>query len=262
MYSFMKKHIFAIFTLFFLSNSSFASQTEVTFVTEHLPPYQIIKEDSSVVGFATEVVLEAAQRAKINYSLYLYPWVRTYNLALTKTNHCIFSLARLPSREKLFAWIGPVTEKNNAVIWSLKSNKHGKEIKTVDDLKRYTTAVNKNDATHTGMLNIGLTENENLYVLEYTDSLINLLVDRPEIDFIVADDISIPHRAKLSGVSVDLLQRVIEVKSLPLNFFLACNINTDRNIIEKLTTSLATIHHDGTYQKIFSKWKSKMPHLK
>jgi len=262
MYSFMKKHIFAIFTLFFLSNSSFASQTEVTFVTEHLPPYQIIKEDSSVVGFATEVVLEAAQRAKINYSLYLYPWVRTYNLALTKTNHCIFSLARLPSREKLFAWIGPVTEKNNAVIWSLKSNKHGKEIKTVDDLKRYTTAVNKNDATHTGMLNIGLTENENLYVLEYTDSLINLLVDRPEIDFIVADDISIPHRAKLSGVSVDLLQRVIEVKSLPLNFFLACNVDTDRNIIEKLTISLANIHQDGTYQKIFSKWKSKMPHLK
>jgi len=262
MYSFMKKHIFAISTLFFLSNSSFASQTEVTFVTEHLPPYQIIKEDSSVVGFATEVVLEAAQRAKINYSLYLYPWVRTYNLALTKTNHCIFSLARLPSREKLFAWIGPVTEKNNAVIWSLKSNKHGKEIKTVDDLKRYTTAVNKNDATHTGMLNIGLTENENLYVLEYTDSLINLLVDRPEIDFIVADDISIPHRAKLSGVSVDLLQRVIEVKSLPLNFFLACNVDTDRNIIEKLTISLANIHQDGTYQKIFSKWKSKMPHLK
>jgi len=258
----MKKHICSIFTMFFLCNNSFANQPEVTFVTEHLPPYQIIKEDASIVGFATEVVLETAQRAKINYQLYLYPWVRTYNLALTKTNHCIFSLARLPSREKLFTWIGPVTEKNNAVIWSLKSNKHGNEIETVDDLKRYTTAVNKNDATHTGMLNIGLTENKNLYVLEHTDSLINLLVDRPEIDFIVADDITITHRAKLSGVSVDLLNRVIEVKSLPLNFFLACNINTDSNIIEKLTKSLTSIHQDGTYQNIFSKWKSKMPHLR
>jgi len=257
----MKKYIFTIFFIFFNSNS-FASQADVIFVTEHLPPYQIMKEDSSVAGFVTEVVLEVAQRAKVNYSLTLYPWVRTYNLALTKRNHCIFSLARLPSRENLFTWIGPVTEKNNAVIWSLKSNKHGKEIKKIDDLKRFTTAVNKNDATHTGMLNIGLTENENLYVLEHSESLINLLVIRPEIDFIVADDITISHRAKLSGVPIDLLYRVIEVKSLPLNFFLACNINTDSNIIEKLTASLATIHQDGTYQKIFSKWKSKMPHLK
>lgn len=258
----MKKNTLSILLVFFLSNNSFANQAEITFVTEHLPPYQIMKADSSVVGFATEIVLETARRAKVNYSLHLYPWVRTYNLALQKSNHCIFSLARLASREQLFTWIGPVTEKNNAVIWSLKSNKHAKEVKTLDDLKNYTTAVNKNDATHTGMLNIGLTENVNLYVLEHSDSLIKLLVARPEIDFIVADDITIPHRAKLAGVSTDLLHRVIEVKSLPLNFYLACNIKTDSNIIEKLTTSLAKIHQDGTYQKILSKWKSEMPHLK
>jgi len=258
----MKRYAFVIFAFIFLSNENFASQTEITFVTEHLPPYQIINEDSSVIGFATEVVLEVAHRANINYDLQGYPWVRTYNLALKKANHCIFSIARIPSREKLFEWIGPVTEKNNAVVWSLKSNEHGREIKTLNDLKRYTTAVNKNDVTHAAMLNIGLTEDENLYVLEHSSSLINLLVTRPEIDFIVADDITIPHRAKLSGVSVDLLYRVIEVESLSLNFYLACNIDTDRNIIEKLKTNLAKIHQDGTYQKILSRWKSKMPHLK
>ncbi len=172
----MKKYILPFFIVFFISSNSFANQAEVTFVTEHLPPYQIIKEDSSIIGFATEIVLEVARRTKINYSLSLYSWVRTYNLALQKSNHCVFSIARIPSREKLFKWIGPVTEKNNAVIWSLKSNIHGKEIKTIDDLKRYTTVVNKNDATHIGMLNIGLTENKNLYVLEHSKSLINLLV--------------------------------------------------------------------------------------
>ena len=112
------------------------------------------------------------------------------------------------------------------------------------------------------MLNIGLTENENLYILQHSKSLINLLVTRPEIDFIVADDITIPHRAKLAGVATDLLHRVIEVKSLSLNFYLACSLNTDSQIIEKLTTSLAHIHEDGTYQKILAKWKGEMPHLK
>lgn len=258
----MKKLTIAIFAVIFISNNSFASQSDVTFVTEHLPPYQIIKADASIDGFVTEIIREVAHRANINYNIFLYPWVRTYNLALKKPNHCIFSIARLPSREQLFTWIGPVTERNNAVIWGLKSNKHSKEITTLDDLKHYTTAVNKNDATHIGMLDIGLTEGEDLYVLEHTESLLNLLVARAEIDFIVADDITITHRAKLAGVPIELLHRVIEVESLPLNFFLACNTNTDNAIKEKLTTSLANIHQDGTYQRIFLKWKRKMPHLK
>jgi len=257
----MKKYIFAIFAIFF-SNNILANHSGVTFVTEHLPPYQIINDDSSVIGFATEVVLEVARRSKINYSLHGYPWVRTYNLALQKRNYCIFSITKIPSREKLFKWIGPITEKNNAVVWSLKSNEHGRKIKTLDDLKHYTTAVNKSDVTHMAMLNIGLTENKNLYVHEHSKSLINLLVTRPEIDFIVADDITIPHRARISGVSIDLLHRVIEVKSLSLNFYLACNIDTDVYIIEKLKTNLEKIHQDGTYQKILSRWKSKMPQLK
>jgi polar amino acid transport system substrate-binding protein len=258
----MKNFTFAIIVVIFLSSNCFANHAEITFVTEHLPPYQIINEDSSVEGFATEVVLAVAQRTNMSYHLYGFSWVRTYNLALKKSNHCIFSMARIPSRENLFTWIGPITERNNAVVWSLKSNEHGKEVKTLNDLKHYITAVNESDVTHTAMLNIGLTKNKNLYVLEHSDSLINILVARPEIDFIVADDITIPHRAKLAGVSMDLLHRVIEVKSLSLNFYLACNKNTDDIIIEKLTTNLANIHQDGTYQKILERWKSKMPHIK
>ena len=80
----MKKYTFAMFSLFFLNNNNFTSQAEVTFVTEHLPPYQIINEDASVGGFATEIILAVAQRANINYKLYGYPWIRTYNLALKK----------------------------------------------------------------------------------------------------------------------------------------------------------------------------------
>ncbi len=258
----MKIYYFAIFPAIFFSRISLASQVDVTFVTEHLPPYQIINEDSSVVGFATEVIQEVAKRAEVSYNLHGYPWVRSFNLALKKRNFCIFSIAKIPSRETLFKWIGPVTEKNNAVVWSLKSNKHGKEIKTLNDLKRYTTAVIKNDVTHTAMLEIGLIEGENLYVLEHSKSLVNLLATRAEIDFIVADDITIPHRAKLSGVPIDLLYRVIEIAPLSLNFYLACNINTVPDIIEKLKINLAKIHQDGTYEKILSRWKSKMPHLK
>lgn len=251
----MKKYFFL---LCFFSINSFANNLEITLVTEHLPPYQIVHDDSSITGLAVDIVLEVLKHANINYSLHSYPWVRTYNLALKKANHCAFSMARIKKREKLFSWIGPLTESANSIVWSLKSNKNSQKVKKLDDLKEFTTAVIEQDLNHIGMLSIGLVENENLYVLSHTKSLISLLATRPEIDFIVADDIAVYHRAKDAGISMDLLKRVIEVKDLPINLYLACNLNTDEQIIKKLTKSLAMIHQDGTYQKIINKWKNNL----
>ena len=258
----MKIILPVIITLLCVSKHCLADQSQITLVTAHLPPYQMIHHDSSVTGFAVDVVSEVFNRANISYTLHGYPWVRTYNIALKKSNYCIFSIAKIPSREALFSWIGPITEKTNAVVYALKSNENGRKITTLEDLKKYTTAVNKADVTHTGMLNIGLTEDKNLYVLHHSESLINLLVTRPEIDFIVVDDITIPHRAKLAGISMSLLQRVIEVESLPLNFYLACNINTDKSVIDKLKTNLDMVHQDGTYQQILSKWTGDIKQVK
>ena len=252
----MKKYCFYFFAFTLFSKPIIAIQPKVTLVTEHLPPYQILNEDKSISGFAVDVVKEVFNRTNIDFSLQSYPWVRTYNLALQKSNHCVFSLARTKSREAKFQWIGAITESNNASIWALASNKNALKIKSLNDLKNFTTAVNLNDVTHKGMLDIGLTENKNLYVLRYSKSLINLLVTRSEIDFIVVDDITISHRSKLAGVPMESLQRVIEVKSLPLNFYLACNLKTDKRVIEKLTQSLSSVHQDGTYQKLLKKWKA------
>jgi len=240
---------------------SFASN--ITLVTENLPPYQIVgKNNHDISGFAYDIIKETFKRSKINYTLAAYPWVRSYNLSLNKANTCIFSIARIPIREAKFTWIGQITEKNNAVVWGLKSNKNSQQIQTLDDLKKYVIAVNQDDVTHLGMLKNGFIEGKHLYLLHNTNSLINLLVTRPEIDFIIADDITISYRADLAGVDIKLLQRVLEIDNLPLDFYLACNKNTDKKIIATLTDNLAEIHQDGTYLKILAHWKNKMPHLK
>jgi len=261
----MNRYLFFFFsvTILFLTiiPLSNANKVSVTLVTEDLPPYQIINADNTISGFATEVVLETLKRSHYNYNLTLYPWVRSYNLALNKSNTCIFSIARLPIRKKMFKWIGPITEKNNAVVWGLKSNDHSQHIKTLNDLKKYIIAVNKNDATHLGMLKNGFIEGKHLYILEHTQSLLKLLLQRPEIDFIIADDITITHRAKLADIDTNLIQRVIEIKNLPLDFHLACSLTTDKKVLKSLTEQLDGIHKDGTYEKILSKWRSKMPHL-
>jgi len=263
----IKQNIQLLKKLLFLSLlysvNSKAVEHKINLVTEHLPPYQIVGNDSyDVTGFATEIVLETLKRSGIQYTLTGYPWVRSYNLALQKPNTCIFSIARIPLRENLFTWIGQITEKNNAVVWGLKSNPHAQKITKLNDLKNYVTAVNKNDVTHLGMIANRFSEGEHLYVLKHTKSLLKILFKRPEIDFIIADDITISYRAKLANVDVKQLQRAYEIKVLPLDFYLACNLNTDPQLIKKLKANLTSIHHDGFYQSTINKWRSKMPHLK
>ncbi len=230
---------------------------KLTIVTEHLPPFQMVDKNYAITGFAVDIVTTTLENAHYPYSIQAYPWVRSYNLALTKPNYCIFSMARIPTREKQFKWIGKVTEDFNATVWGLSNDR--KEINDINDLKNYVIAVNQNDATHIGMVENGFIAGQHLYIHKNSNSLLNLLVTRKEIDFIIADDISITHRAKLANINIDSLYRAIELKNLPLNFYLACSLTTNDTIIKDLSLSLKKLYQDGSYQKIVKKWQHIMP---
>lgn len=245
--------------LLLASTVIFAKDNSLPFihaVTEHLPPYQIISADKSKTGFAIDIINETMQRSGYQYNIESYPWVRTYNLAQQKENHCIFSIARLASREGLFKWVGKISQASNTVIWGLK--KRNISITSLNEAKKYTIAVNKNDIGHTGLLERGFTETEHLYVLEDTKSLVKLLATRPEIDLIIADDSTISFRAELAGIPITQLQRVFEIEDMPLNFYLACSKNTHDDVVADLSMSLQSLHLDGTYDNIWQKWKDKL----
>ncbi len=225
-------------------------------VTEHLPPYQIEAKNKKLSGFAVDIIRETMARSHYAYSMKSYPWVRSYKLAQLKENHCIFAIARLKSREDLFKWVGPISKVNNTAMWGLKGQKF--EINNLEDAKNYTIAVNRDDIAHIGLLERGFIEGINLYVLDDSKSLINILITRPEINLIVADDTTISFRAELSGVNVAKLQRVHEIKDLPLDFFFACSPHTADKVIQHLAIKLASIYKDGTYERIWAKWKSKL----
>tara|TARA_R110002072_G_scaffold246454_3_gene405763 strand:+ start:301 stop:1167 length:867 start_codon:yes stop_codon:yes gene_type:complete len=225
-------------------------------VTEHLPPYQIENKNKKSSGFAVDIIKETMARSNYTYSLKSYPWVRSYKLAQIKANHCIFSIARLKSREALFKWVGPISKVNNTAMWGLKDQKI--VVNNLEDAKKYTIAVNRNDIAHTGLVERGFIEGKHLYVLDDAKSLINILITRPEIDLIVADDTTVNFRAELAGVSVDKLQKIHEIKGLPLDFFFACSRQTDDKIIKHLATKLHSLYKDGTYEAIWNQWKSKM----
>lgn len=251
---YIKKISYLASTLLWIALPISANQSPfIHIVTENLPPYQIVTQNKPLSGFAVDLIKETMARSHYAYSMKYYSWVRSYNLAQIKANHCIFSVARLKSRESMFKWVGPISNVNNTAMWARKG-RHIK-ISNLNDAKKYTIAVNRNDFTHIGLMERGFNEGNNLYVLNDTKSLISLLMTRPEIDLIVVDDTTIKFRTELVGANINDLQRVYEIKDLQLNFFFACSKKTDDNVIKHLSNKLQSLYQDGTYDIIWEKWR-------
>lgn len=53
----------------FFSDNSLANKVKLTFVTEHLRPYQIVNSDGQTSGLAVELIHEVAKRSGFNYQL-------------------------------------------------------------------------------------------------------------------------------------------------------------------------------------------------
>ncbi len=238
--------------MFVISPFSYAKKAiTLTLVTENLPPFQM-KTEGKVTGFATEVVMAALKYTPYKSHFILYPWSRSYNLAQKKENTCVYSISRTPEREKMFQWAGVIAKTNGHFI-GLKTNKEIK-INKLNDAKKYITAVIRDDYTHQLLLNNGFEEYKHFYVVNNPDSLLKLLISRKNIDLILVDFLTIPYRAKFSGIDASLFVSFFKLSSTPLNFYLACSNNTSDSIVDNIAQSIDKIKATGEYQKIVDKW--------
>jgi polar amino acid transport system substrate-binding protein len=237
-----------------LPTLSFAAP-QLKIVTEHLPPFQM-DTPQGITGYASEIVQATLAQAKIDYSIEVMSWSRAYNLALRDANTCIYSISKGAERESHFQWIGAISYSLTS-IYSLKK-RQDIQIKTLEDAKKYTIAVTKDDITHHFLLKAGFKEGEQLYVIENVYSMLNILKGRKNIDLIIVNETILKYRAEESGVPFAELKKQLDLPELPLDFYLACSKKTDKTLIEQLTTSLQTLKDNGKFQQIRDQWADKL----
>lgn len=226
-------------------------KTTITFVTENLPPYQMLIQ-GEISGFATEIITEALKQTDFDYQIKLYPWSRSYNYAQKKSNTCIYSIARTPNREPLFQWIQPIATSYPAFI----GLKYGKDIQinSLDEAKKYITAVIRDDVAHQILVKNGFKEFKHFYVVNNSDSLLKLLITRKNIDLIMTDPLTIPYRALYKKIDGTLFASFYQITEEKQSFYLACSKSTSADIITALNKAMIAIKNNGVYQKIIDKW--------
>ena len=225
------------------------SDASLVLLTENFPPYNMAKNgknfarDENIEGIAVDIVRETFKRAGISYNLTLrFPWERIYKLALEKPGYGVFVMARLPDREALFKWVGPIGPDD----WVLLAKADSKiQLDDLEHARRYRIGAYKGDAIAETLEKQGLNP---VVVLRDQDNAQKLLDG--QIDLWATGDPAGRYLARQIGVSG--LKTILRFNSAEL--YLALNKQVPDEVVSRLQVALDQLRDEGVVADIMGRY--------
>lgn len=221
----------------------------VVLLTENFPPYNMavngknFAQEENIDGIAVDIVREMFKRAGVQYSLTLrFPWDRIYKLALEKPGYGVFVTARLPEREALFKWVGPIGPDD----WVLLAKGDSPvNLASLDEAKQYRIGAYKGDAISQYLTEKGVEHSTSLRDQENARKLM-----AGQIDLWATGDPAGRYLAKQEGISG--LRTVLRFDSAEL--YLALNRQMPDAIVTRLQAALDQMRAEGFLEKVQSNY--------
>lgn len=221
----------------------------VVLLTENFPPYNMavngknFAQEENIDGIAVDIVREMFKRAGVQYSLTLrFPWDRIYKLALEKPGYGVFVTARLPEREQLFKWVGPIGPDD----WVLLAKGDSPlSLASLDEAKQYRIGAYKGDAISQYLTEKGVEHSTSLRDQENTRKLM-----AGQIDLWATGDPAGRYLAKQEGISG--LKTVLRFNSAEL--YLALNKDMPDEIVARLQAALDQMRAEGFVDKTLNSY--------
>jgi len=125
------------------------------YVTENFPPFNF-KTDDGPAGLAVDVLrLMWSEMGVPEREIEFLPWARGFDMASNQPGVVLFVTGRVPQRERLFKWVGPIA-RSRLVLVGLKGR--GLKVDSPDDLKNYVIGVIKGYASDLLLKKLGTAE--------------------------------------------------------------------------------------------------------
>jgi len=244
-----KSTLLALATSLILGTTAQAAPEQIDLLTENFPPYNMAVDgknfarDENIRGIAADIIREMFQRAGVDYTLTLrFPWERIYKMALETPGYGVFVTARLPEREELFKWVGPIGPDD----WVLLARGDSTiEVDSLEQARQYRIGAYKGDAIAEHLVAQGLQP-----TLALRDQVNVEKLQSGAIDLWATGDPAGRFLAKQQGVSG--LKRVLRFDSAEL--FLALNRQVSDETVEKLQAALDQMRADGTINTITGRY--------
>jgi polar amino acid transport system substrate-binding protein len=228
------------------------AQTDANFslilYTEDSPPSSY-KENDQFTGLSVEIVQEILRRIGRSDAISIVPWARGYELAQSDINTALFSTTRVPERESLFSWVGPLYRQqwgfyrwkgSGVEVANLEAARRVARIGTYfkDAKMQYLQALGFNNLVPT---------NQNINNVKH--------LEQANIDLWVSSDFNMPFLAKEADVSPDQLELIYPFHTV--DNYIAFSKKTSPHIIRLWQMVLDEMKSDGSYQEMCHRYNYK-----
>lgn len=203
-------------------------------VTEEWPPYNYVEADGKIVGSSTVIVEKVLRRSDIPYTLNVYPWARSYELALNNANVLIYSIIRTPEREKLFHWVCPLYSVEYFVFQI--ATRKDIVVNSLDDLKKYSIGITRETFLDHFLKSKGFITGTHLQDTgDRQASFRKLLANR--VDLIIDTKEFIDEQLTSQKLSADKIRSIYKMHDdigNPTNICMAISLKTPINLVNKI----------------------------
>ncbi|WP_342119339.1 substrate-binding periplasmic protein [Pseudoduganella sp. OTU4001] len=218
------------------------SQAPVSLVTKEFAPY-IISKEGVASGIATDIVGILFQRVGIGTDgPELVPWARALKRAANGPRTCLFSAARVPEREKLYKWVGPLA-RAEWVLFARKSDQV--RLQSLDDARGRKIGTYIGDMSETYLRERGHNvETAGADVLNPQ----KLRSGRIELWSVARH----PGMAILKGLGYEDMEVVLRYTDVDL--YLGCSRDVPDETIARLNEALRQLQLEGGVQQIYKRY--------
>ncbi|WDD97598.1 substrate-binding periplasmic protein [Thalassomonas actiniarum] len=221
-----------------------AQASDINIVTEPWPPNIYMNEAGIISGPLTEKVLDIMARAKLSYSLNIYPWPRAYNYALSDQNVLIYPIFKTKAREPFFHFICPLSTKVDLFFVKLSKRKDIK-VKTLADAKKYRIGLIREDYDHALLLQHGFKDGQQLDANTDDLSTLRKLI-KGRIDLMMQSRSSIYENIASQGLDKSLIELAYKFKDEHLaENCIALSKTTPLFVVEKIRKAADEINRAG-----------------
>ncbi|BCS88237.1 substrate-binding periplasmic protein [Pseudodesulfovibrio sediminis] len=225
-----------------------AKAQNLTIFVDTWPPYNF-EEDDKIVGICTELIEASLQKANVQYKLVVYPFKRALITVQKTPNTMFFTVARIPQREDMFAWIGPLHSRKVS-LFKLK-DRTDIQFNDIEDIKKYRTGVLLGGSVETLLIAKGFHKG-NYHSIHKSSQLLKMLLEK-RLDLIPGDPLDLAYQIKSLGHKYSELE-IVYLLSEEGGYYMVANKDTSDEIIVKIQKALELILATGTKDRILQKY--------
>ncbi len=223
--------------------------------TENLPPLNYAGP-AGAAGFSVELLRLMVGEAGLSLDIQVQPWVRALRSAGEANNTVLFSLARLPEREPLYQWVGPISERR-IVIYRLKRRSDIRfpgleQLQGLQGLHGLRVGAVRESAAAKRLLALGLQPEVDIeWAFDDASNLRKLLAGR--MDLLVMLDWAAAWHLREHKLPFASLTEVAALDT-SVSYWFGLHPQGDPAVRQRLQAALDKLKRDGRYAKLRTRY--------